>query len=91
MNIKGPHIRVYRRWAKRRSGEGCGEARGRTREAYSTSASAVREFPVNTGVYSAQYGRAAAAVINSVTTSGTNELHGSVYFFDRARLRSLLA
>ena len=43
------------------------EERGRTREAYSTSASAVREFAVNTGVYSAEYGRAAGGVINSVT------------------------
>ncbi|MGA8939658.1 MAG: carboxypeptidase regulatory-like domain-containing protein, partial [Acidobacteriaceae bacterium] len=59
------------------------EERGRTREAYSTSASAVREFAVNTGVYGAEYGRAAGAVINSVTTSGTNQLHATAYFFDR--------
>jgi Carboxypeptidase regulatory-like domain/TonB-dependent Receptor Plug Domain len=59
------------------------EERGRTREAYSTSASAVREFEVNTGVYPAEYGRAAGAVINSVTKSGTNELHGEAYFYDR--------
>ena len=59
------------------------EERGRTREAYSTSASAVREFAVNTGVYAAQYGRAAGAVINSVTKSGGNEIHGEVYFYDR--------
>jgi hypothetical protein len=59
------------------------EERGRTREAYSTSASAVREFAVNTGVYGAEYGRAAGAVINSVTTSGTNQLHGEAYFYDR--------
>jgi hypothetical protein len=59
------------------------EERGRTREAYSTSASAVREFAVNTGVYGAEYGRAAGAVINSVTTSGSNELHGEAYFYDR--------
>ncbi|HSY37653.1 MAG TPA: carboxypeptidase regulatory-like domain-containing protein [Acidobacteriaceae bacterium] len=59
------------------------EERGRTREAYSTSASAVREFAVNTGVYGAEFGRAAGAVINSVTTSGTNQLHGEVYFYDR--------
>ena len=57
--------------------------RGYTREAYSTSASAVREFAVNTGVYSAQYGRAAGGVITSVTNSGTNNLHGQAYFFDR--------
>jgi hypothetical protein len=59
------------------------EERGRTREAYSTSASAVREFAVNTGVYSAEYGRAAGGVINSVTKSGTNEVHGEGYFYDR--------
>jgi len=59
------------------------EERGRTREAYSTSASAVREFAVNTGVYSAEYGRAAGGVINSVTKSGANQLHGEAYFYDR--------
>jgi hypothetical protein len=59
------------------------EERGRTREAYSTSAGAVREFAVNTGVYGSEYGRAAGAVINSVTNSGTNQLHGQVYFYDR--------
>jgi outer membrane receptor protein involved in Fe transport len=59
------------------------EERGRTREAYSTSANAVREFAVNTGVYSAQYGRAAGGVITSVTKSGTNSIHGQAYFFDK--------
>lgn len=59
------------------------EERGRTREAYSTSGSAVREFAVNTGVYSAEYGRAAGGVITSVTKSGTNQLHGQAYFWDR--------
>jgi outer membrane receptor protein involved in Fe transport len=59
------------------------EERGRSREAYSTSANAVREFQMNTGVYAAEYGRAAGGVINSVTKSGTNNLHGEVYFFDR--------
>src|SRR6185312_7517520 len=59
------------------------EERGRTREAYSTSGSAVQEFQMNTGVYSAEYGRAAGGVINSVTKSGTNQLHGQAYFYDR--------
>jgi hypothetical protein len=59
------------------------EERGRTREAYSTSGSAVREFAVNTGVYAAEYGRAAGGVVNSVTKSGGNEFHGQLYFYDR--------
>ena len=59
------------------------EERGRTREAYSTSEDAVREFQVNAGVYQAEFGRAAGAVINSVTTSGTNKLHGEIYGYDR--------
>ena len=59
------------------------EERGRTREAYSTSGSAVREFAVNTGVYAAEYGRAAGGVVNSVTKSGTNKIHGVAYFYDR--------
>jgi outer membrane receptor protein involved in Fe transport len=59
------------------------EERGRTREAYSTSGAAVREFEVNAGVYPAEYGRAAGGVINSVTKSGTNDIHGEAYFYDR--------
>jgi hypothetical protein len=59
------------------------EERGRTREAYSTSGSAVREFQVNAGVYPAEFGRAAGGVINSVTKSGSNDIHGEAYFYDR--------
>jgi hypothetical protein len=59
------------------------EERGRTREAYSTSEDSVREFQVNTGVYSAEFGRAAGGVINSVTKSGTNAFHGELYGYDR--------
>ena len=60
-----------------------GEERGRTREAYSTSGMAVREFAVNSGVYAAEYGRAAGGVSTSVSNSGTNQIHGVAYFFDR--------
>jgi hypothetical protein len=59
------------------------EERGRTREAYSTSADAVQEFSVNTGVFPAEFGRAAGGVINSVTKSGSNGLHGEAYFYTR--------
>jgi outer membrane receptor protein involved in Fe transport len=59
------------------------EERGRTREGYSTSQIGIAEFQVNTGVYSAEYGRAVGGVINSVTKSGTNSIHGQAYFLDR--------
>jgi Carboxypeptidase regulatory-like domain/TonB dependent receptor len=59
------------------------EERGRTRATYSTSQASVREFQVNTSNYSAEYGRAAGGVVNTVTKSGTNELHGQVFFYDR--------
>jgi hypothetical protein len=59
------------------------EERGRTRAGYSTSQVAVREFQVNTGVYSAELGRAVGGVVNSVTKQGGNQLHGEVYFYHR--------
>ena len=59
------------------------EERGRTRLAYSVSADAVREFQVTTSNYSAEYGRAAGGVVNAVTKSGSNELHGSGFYFLR--------
>lgn len=59
------------------------EERGRTRAGYSTSQVAVREFQVNTGVYSAELGRAVGGVVNSVTKTGSNNLHGEIYFYHR--------
>jgi len=59
------------------------EERGRTRAGYSTPKVAVEEFQVNTSNYSAEYGRSAGGVINTVTKSGTNAIHGEAYFHDR--------
>jgi len=59
------------------------EERGRTRIGYSSAKAAVQEFQVNTSNYSAEYGRAAGAVVNTVTKSGTNQYHGEIYFYDR--------
>ncbi len=59
------------------------EERGRTREGYSTSKYMIEEFQVNTGVYSAEFGRAAGGVINAISKSGSNTLHGIAYFSDR--------
>jgi len=59
------------------------EERGRTRIGYSTPKAAVQEFQVNSSNFSAEYGRAAGGVINTVTKSGTNAIHGEAYFYDR--------
>ncbi|MGZ7099178.1 MAG: outer membrane beta-barrel protein, partial [Candidatus Angelobacter sp.] len=59
------------------------EERGRTRVGYSTPKAAVEEFQVNTSNYSAEYGRSAGGVVNTVTKSGTNALHGELYYYDR--------
>ena len=44
---------------------------------------AIREFRVLTNSYSAEYGKKAGGAIVTVTKSGTNELHGSVFGFHR--------
>ncbi len=44
---------------------------------------AVQEFSVVTNCAPASYGRTSGGVINSITRSGTNELHGSAYEFLR--------
>ncbi|HEX8140533.1 MAG TPA: carboxypeptidase regulatory-like domain-containing protein [Pyrinomonadaceae bacterium] len=59
------------------------EERGRTRIQYVVSQSSIREFQVNTSNYSAEYGRSAGAVVNSVTKSGTNEFHGDLFEYYR--------
>ena len=59
------------------------EERGRTRIGYVISQSAIREFQVNTSNYSAEYGRSAGGVVNTVTKSGTNEFHGDLFEYYR--------
>lgn len=44
---------------------------------------AIKEFKVQTNLYSADLGRNSGAVIDVVTKSGTNQIHGSVFEFLR--------
>ena len=60
-----------------------GENAGRTRIASQISADAVQEFQVVSADYSAEFGRAMGGVVNTVTRSGTNQYHGTGYFFFR--------
>jgi hypothetical protein len=46
---------------------------------------AVQEFQVLTSGYQAEYGRAAGGVVNVISKSGTNELHGTLFGFLRHR------
>ncbi|MCK5351217.1 TonB-dependent receptor plug domain-containing protein, partial [bacterium] len=43
----------------------------------------IREFKVLTSSYSAAFGRNSGATITIVTKSGTNQLHGSLFYFHR--------
>ena len=44
---------------------------------------AVREFQVQTSLYSAELGRNSGAVVNVISKSGTNDVHGSAFEFLR--------
>ena len=57
------------------------ENAGRTRISTQLSQDAVQEFQVLTTGYSAEYGRASGGVVNTVTRSGTNDIHGTAYWF----------
>lgn len=50
------------------------------------SPDSISEFRVLTNTFDAEYGRNSGSVINVVTKSGTNELHGNLYEFFRNKL-----
>jgi outer membrane receptor protein involved in Fe transport len=57
------------------------EARGRAIiVTYVYSPDSIREFQVSSSNYSAEYGQAAGGTVNAVTRSGTNQLHGDLFY-----------
>ena len=50
---------------------------------FKASTDALQEFDVKTGLYSAEYGIRPGGQITAVTRSGTNEVHGNLYWFHR--------
>jgi hypothetical protein len=63
------------------------EARGRsaatTGVPYIYSLDAIQEFQVSASNYSAEFGQAAGGVVNAVTKSGTNAMHGDLFYYLR--------
>ena len=46
----------------------------------------VAEFKTTTNVAPAEFGRAGGAVVQVATKSGTNQIHGSAYWFNRSKI-----
>ncbi|MCC7157442.1 MAG: TonB-dependent receptor [Bryobacterales bacterium] len=61
------------------------ENAGRTRISTQISQDAVQEFQVLSNGFSAEFGRAMGGVVNTVTRSGANDIHGTAYWFFRNR------
>ncbi|HYM60578.1 MAG TPA: carboxypeptidase regulatory-like domain-containing protein [Thermoanaerobaculia bacterium] len=60
-----------------------GQQTGGTRAPFTFSQAAIKEFQVIRTQYDAEYGRGVGATINAITKSGTNDTHGTVFYFRR--------
>jgi hypothetical protein len=60
-----------------------GEQLGGQRAAIDITLEAVKEFQVVATGASAEFGRTAGGIINVISKSGTNDMHGSLFYFQR--------
>jgi hypothetical protein len=60
-----------------------GQQTGGTRPPFTFSQAAIKEFQVIRTQYDAEYGRGVGAVVNAITKSGTNNIDGQLFYFDR--------
>ncbi|HKV33530.1 MAG TPA: TonB-dependent receptor, partial [Pyrinomonadaceae bacterium] len=60
-----------------------GEQLGGQRAAIDITLEAVKEFQVVATGASAEFGRTAGGIINVISKSGTNDIHGSVFYYQR--------
>jgi hypothetical protein len=61
------------------------EAPGRTRISAQISQDAVQEFQVINAGYLPEFGRSSGGLVNTVTRSGANDIHGTFFWFFRNR------
>ena len=60
------------------------EARGRASGApYVYSIDSIKEFQAQTSNYSVEFGQAAGGQVNAITKSGTNQIHGDLFYYLR--------
>jgi hypothetical protein len=59
------------------------QARGRYRTPYAFSTEVVQEFRISSNSYGAEQGRAGGAVVNVVTKTGSNHVHGTAFYYLR--------
>jgi hypothetical protein len=60
------------------------EARGRASGApYVYSIDSIKEFQAETSNYSVEFGQAAGGQVNAITKSGTNQIHGDLFYYLR--------